>query len=65
MLPSQQFEPVRRESSRPLFRQQQEQDQRTLRSLENLAQNREHILRWATNSMVIEDVIAFSVIEYG
>lgn len=60
VLPNQQFEQAHQEFSRPLFRQQQERHQCTLMSEESLTEHGEHILRWATNPAVIEDIIAFS-----
>lgn len=59
VLPRQQFEQASFELSRPLFCQQQEKLQCALLSIEDLVNQAEHILRWATSPVVIEDLLFF------
>lgn len=59
VLPKQQFEQASFELSRPFFCQQREKLQCALLSIEDLENQAEHILRWATSLAVIEDLLFF------
>lgn len=57
VLPKQHFGQACFELSRPLFHQQREKLRCVLMSIEDLANQAEHILRWATNPVVIEALL--------
>jgi hypothetical protein len=57
VLPKQYFDQASFELARPLFRQQREKLRCALMSIEDLASQGEHILRWATSPEIIEDLL--------
>ncbi len=57
VLPKQQFKQACQELAHPLFRQQQEKQRCVLMSVEDLASQGEHILRWATSPSAIENLL--------
>ncbi|HEU5374073.1 MAG TPA: hypothetical protein VFV38_01415 [Ktedonobacteraceae bacterium] len=57
VLPKQQFKQACQELAHPLFRQQQEKQRCVLMSVEDLANQGEHILRWATSPSAIENLL--------
>jgi hypothetical protein len=57
VLPKQYFEQAFFELARPLFRQQREKLRCALMSIEDLASQGEHILRWATSPTIIENLL--------
>jgi hypothetical protein len=63
VIPQDRFEKVRSELQRPVFHKQHLQQRCQLISQEVLHQHAQHVLRWAGNLSVVDDLASLSVVE--